>query len=100
MRHLFIIAAKAFGKFKDSFLSELHAEITSHINQEESGKVLQSVAGIVVHDSEVLEPDPVRAGGLMRRDVVSTASTVCIKRSINWILRTFTSLETYFQGTC
>ena len=65
-------AAKSFGKFKDSFLAELHAEITSHIKQEETGRAPQTVAGIVVHDSEVLEPEPVRAGGLMRQDVVST----------------------------
>ena len=64
-------AAKSFGKFKDSFLAELHAEITSHIKQEETGHVPQQVAGIIVHDSEVLEPEPVRAGGLMRSDAVS-----------------------------
>ena len=63
-------AAKSFGKFKDSFLAELHAEISSHIKQEETGVAPEPVAGIIVHDSEVLEPDPVRAGGLMRKDVV------------------------------
>ena len=53
--------------------------ITSHIQQNESAHANanasgpQQVAGIIVHDSEVLEPDPVRAGGLMRQDVVSTS---------------------------
>ncbi|THH26848.1 hypothetical protein EUX98_g7335 [Antrodiella citrinella] len=46
-------AARTFGKFKDTFLAEIHAE---------------PVQGIVVHDSEVLPPEPVRAGGLMRND--------------------------------
>ena len=66
-----MVAAKSFGKFKDSFLAELHAEITSHEKQAASGLAPQPVQGIVVHDSEVLEPEPVRAGGLMRQDAVS-----------------------------
>ncbi|PSS31934.1 hypothetical protein PHLCEN_2v2294 [Hermanssonia centrifuga] len=68
----FTAAAKSFGKFKDSFLAELHAEITSHENQEASGHFLQPVQGIVVHDSEVLEPEPARAGGLVRKDASHT----------------------------
>lgn len=67
---LSFLAAKSFGKFKDSFLAELHAEITSHDKQVASGHAPQPVQGIVVHDSEVLEPDPVRMGGLMRNDAV------------------------------
>jgi pre-mRNA-splicing factor ATP-dependent RNA helicase DHX38/PRP16 len=65
------IAAKSFGKFKDSFLAELHSEITSHASQEASGLAPAPVQGIVVHDSEVLPPEPVRQGGLMRNDAVS-----------------------------
>ncbi|KAI0656823.1 P-loop containing nucleoside triphosphate hydrolase protein [Cubamyces menziesii] len=70
----FIAAAKSFGKFRDSFLAELHAEILSHEKQEatESGNVAQPVQGIVVHDSDVLEPEPVRQGGLMRKDAKHT----------------------------
>lgn len=64
------IAAKSFGKLKDSFLAELHSEITSHVRQEESGVAPQPVQGMVVHDSEVLEPDPIRQGGLVRNDAV------------------------------
>lgn len=63
-------AAKSFGKFKDSFLAELHSEISAHAKQEAAGLNPQPVHGIVVHDSEVLEPDPVRQGGLMRQDAV------------------------------
>lgn len=33
-----------------------------------------------MHDSEVLEPEPIRAGGLMREDVVRFSSS-CIVRS-------------------
>ncbi|KAH8101627.1 P-loop containing nucleoside triphosphate hydrolase protein [Cristinia sonorae] len=67
----FISAAKSFGKFQDSFLAEIHAEISSHTKQEEAGlPPAQPVQGIFVHDSEVLAPDPVRAGGLMRSDAV------------------------------
>ena len=65
-----LTAAKSFGKFKDSFLTELHAEILSHEKQEATGHVPQPVQGIVVHDSDVLEPEPVRQGGLMRKDAV------------------------------
>ncbi|KAG8768899.1 DEAH-box RNA helicase prp16, partial [Ceratobasidium sp. 428] len=64
----FIKAAKAFGKFQDSFLQDLHSEISIHLNQEKAEHVPQPVQGMTVHDSEVLEPEPVRAGGLMRPD--------------------------------
>lgn len=63
-------AASAFGKFKTQFLSELHAEIISHAKNEQAGLPAQPVQGIIVHDSDVLEPDPVRQGGLMRTDAV------------------------------
>ncbi|EMD41300.1 hypothetical protein CERSUDRAFT_41863 [Gelatoporia subvermispora B] len=65
-------AAKSFGKFKDSFLAELHAEITSHAKQEASGHTAQPIHGIIVHDSEVLEPEPARQGGLVRTDAQHT----------------------------
>ncbi|KAI0353162.1 P-loop containing nucleoside triphosphate hydrolase protein [Trametes cingulata] len=68
----FIAAAKSFGKFKDSFLAELHAEILSHEKQDASGSAAQPVQGIVVHDSDVLEPEPVRQGGLVRKDARHT----------------------------
>ncbi|EJF55621.1 P-loop containing nucleoside triphosphate hydrolase protein [Dichomitus squalens LYAD-421 SS1] len=64
----FIEAAKSFGKFKPSFLAELHAEILSHEKQQATGQPQLPVQGIVVHDSDVLEPEPVRQGGLMRKD--------------------------------
>jgi pre-mRNA-splicing factor ATP-dependent RNA helicase DHX38/PRP16 len=71
-------AAKTFGKFQDSFLSELYAEIQFHVKQEAPGAP-EPMQGITVHDADVLEPDPVRPGGLMRKDTVrrgalSTAS--------------------------
>jgi pre-mRNA-splicing factor ATP-dependent RNA helicase DHX38/PRP16 len=60
-------AARAFGKFQDSFLQELHAEVLLHVKQEATGVVPKPVEGITVHDSDVLEPEPVRPGGLMMR---------------------------------
>lgn len=66
-------AAATFGKFKASFLSELHSDILAHLKQEASGLIPKPVVGmgIVVHDSEVLAPEPVRKGGLVRNDNVS-----------------------------
>ncbi|KAG2091527.1 pre-mRNA splicing factor [Suillus discolor] len=68
----FAKAARAFGKFQDSFLTELHDEILSHVKQEASGIAPRPVEGITVHDSEVLEPDPIRQGGLVRDDTRHT----------------------------
>ncbi|PPQ73680.1 hypothetical protein CVT26_010766 [Gymnopilus dilepis] len=68
----FISAAKSFGKFRDSFLSELHAEILSHAKQDATGLVPQPVEGITVYDSDVLEPAPIRPGGLQRPDTRHT----------------------------
>ncbi|KAH9487185.1 Pre-mRNA-splicing factor ATP-dependent RNA helicase PRP16 [Psilocybe cubensis] len=68
----FITAAKTFGKFKDSFLSELHAEILSHAKQEATGVAPHPVEGITVIDSDVLEPEPIRPGGLQRADTRHT----------------------------
>ncbi|KAG6878676.1 hypothetical protein C0992_007690 [Termitomyces sp. T32_za158] len=64
----FTAAARTFGKFKDSFLAEIHSEILVHAKQEATGVVPQPVQGITVHDSDVLEPEPVRPGGLMRME--------------------------------
>ena len=63
-------AARAFGKFQNSFLTELHSEIISHLQQEECGHVPEPVQGITIHGSEVLEPETARPGGLMRSDTV------------------------------
>ncbi|KAJ7630356.1 pre-mRNA splicing factor [Roridomyces roridus] len=68
----FIKAARAFGKFQESFLAELHADILLHAKQEATGIVPQPVEGITVHDSDVLEPAPARPGGLMRPDTRHT----------------------------
>lgn len=65
------LAAKTFNKFRDSFLNELHVEINTHNKQEAAGLAPQPMHGITVHDSEVLAPEPVRQGGLMRKDAVS-----------------------------
>ncbi|KAJ7051210.1 hypothetical protein C8F01DRAFT_999672 [Mycena amicta] len=66
----FIKAARTFGKFDDSFLSELHTEISLH----EKGITPKPVEGITitVDDSDVLEPPPARPGGLMRQDTRHT----------------------------
>jgi len=63
-------AANTFGKFQDSFLAELHAEISSHAKQEATGVIPHPIQGITVLDSDVLEPEPLRPGGLQRPDTV------------------------------
>ncbi|KAJ4485361.1 pre-mRNA splicing factor [Lentinula aciculospora] len=68
----FIAAAQSFGKFQDSFLAEIHSDILSHVKQEETGLAPQPVPGITVHDSEVLQPETVRQGGLVRSDLQHT----------------------------
>ncbi|KAF8921605.1 putative PRP16-RNA-dependent ATPase [Mucidula mucida] len=68
----FMTAARSFGKFQDSFLGELYADILSHAHQEESGHVPQPLPGITVHDSDVLEPEPARQGGLVQKDIRHT----------------------------
>ncbi|KAH7108277.1 P-loop containing nucleoside triphosphate hydrolase protein, partial [Auriculariales sp. MPI-PUGE-AT-0066] len=62
----FINAAKNFGRFQDQFMSELHSEISSHYQQEKTGLIAQPVHGMTVIDSDVLAPEPVRKGGLVR----------------------------------
>ncbi|KXN84821.1 Pre-mRNA-splicing factor ATP-dependent RNA helicase PRP16 [Leucoagaricus sp. SymC.cos] len=68
----FITAARTFGKFKDSFLSELHTEILSHEKQAVNGAAPQPIQGITVVDSDVLEPPLIRQGGLQRLDTRHT----------------------------
>jgi pre-mRNA-splicing factor ATP-dependent RNA helicase DHX38/PRP16 len=65
-----LIAAKGFGLKRESLLNELHVEINAHKAQESAGLAPQPIHGITVHDSEVLAPEPVRQGGLMRKDAV------------------------------
>ncbi|KAI4520084.1 hypothetical protein K525DRAFT_240665 [Schizophyllum commune Loenen D] len=66
----FMKAARTFGlgKLKDSYLSELHSEILTHAKQEETGVAPQPMEGITVHDSDVLQPEPMRPGGLQRKE--------------------------------
>jgi hypothetical protein len=63
-------AAKSFGRFSDPFLVEIYGEILSHVNEEATENFLQPSHGIVVQDSDVLQPEPIRQGGLVRKDVV------------------------------
>ena len=65
---LTFLAARSFGKFQDAFLGELYADIHTHVKQEESGHVPQPMAGITVHDSDILEPEQARQGGLVQND--------------------------------
>ncbi|KAF9513871.1 hypothetical protein BS47DRAFT_1295708 [Hydnum rufescens UP504] len=71
----FIAAALTFGKFQEKFLKELHFEILSHARQEDAGHLVQAPAGMTVVDSDILEPDPVRQGGLMRPESRHTFRT-------------------------
>ena len=74
----FPTAAKSFGKFSDAFLIEIHGEILSHVNQEAMGNLLQPAHGIVVQDIDVLPPEPIRQGGLVRKDVVRPVSIIVL----------------------
>lgn len=58
-----------------------------------AGLTPQPVQGIVVYDSEVLEPDPVRQGGLMRSDAVRIVMRSLVRPSD---LRA----ETYISSAC
>ncbi|TFY71222.1 hypothetical protein EVG20_g1786 [Dentipellis fragilis] len=62
----------SLNSFKDTFLADLYAEISSHVEQEAFGLAPQPVQGITVHDSEVLAPEPVRKGGLLRKETQHT----------------------------
>lgn len=69
-----VLAAKSFGKFREEFLSDIHTEIVAHAQQEpvtHTGSGPRPVFGMTVHDSDVLEPEPVRRGGLMQTGIVS-----------------------------
>jgi pre-mRNA-splicing factor ATP-dependent RNA helicase DHX38/PRP16 len=62
-----MLAAKSFGKFQDSFLTELHAEILSHAKQEAADLAPQPIQGIIVHETDILVPEAVHPGGLFQR---------------------------------
>ena len=69
-----VLAAKSFGKFRESFLAEIHNEIL-HAKSEALGVSPQPVKGIHVQDSDVLEPEPMRKGGLVQINAVCTLFT-------------------------
>ncbi|KAF8310889.1 P-loop containing nucleoside triphosphate hydrolase protein [Clavulina sp. PMI_390] len=64
----FKTSARTFGKFDDAFLEELHSEILSFLKQEEIGHFVHAPKGIEVVESDILAPEPVRKGGLVRPD--------------------------------
>ena len=64
------LAALTFGKFQDAFLQEIHSEISSFSRQEEAGHYVQAPEGITVTESDILPPDPIRQGGLVRPNEV------------------------------
>lgn len=53
-------------------MTELHTEILSHESQVTNGVTPQPIPGIIVTESDVLEPPPVRQGGLQRLDSVGS----------------------------
>ncbi|PVF97099.1 putative PRP16-RNA-dependent ATPase [Serendipita vermifera] len=66
----FIQAASTFGKFQEKFLSELHDDILAHTRQNTENP--NQIPGFNVIDSDVLEPEPIRKGGLVRPDLQHT----------------------------
>ena len=87
-------AAKSFGRFSEPFLVEVHGEILSHVNKEAMGNFLQSSHGIVVQDSDVLQPEPIRQGGLVRKDIVRQAPLIALVPTSYFIK------ATQIQATC
>lgn len=73
------VAAKSFGRFSDPFLVEVHGEILSYVNKEATENFLQPGHGIVVQDSDVLQPEPIRQGGLVRKDVVRQTPLITLE---------------------
>ncbi|KAF8320622.1 pre-mRNA splicing factor [Cantharellus anzutake] len=71
----FLSAARGFGNFKEQFLLDLHSEITSHDRQEKAGHIVVPPEGMMVEDSDILEPEPIRKGGLQRSDARHTFKT-------------------------
>lgn len=63
-----------------------------HAKQESTGIAPHPVQGITVHDSDVLEPEPARPGGLMRKDTVLT-----FLPSMRCSLISFTQRHTFKQ---
>jgi len=62
--------AKSFGSFQENFLIQVHEDILAHERQTKSGHVPQPVVGMNIMDSDVLEPEPMRKGGLIRPEKV------------------------------
>jgi hypothetical protein len=84
----FIQAAAGFGLTQVTFLKELHTEILDYLKQEKLGHHVAPIQGITVHDTDVLEPEPARKGGLVRPDTVRTLDRMftrctCLKRFSN-----------------
>jgi hypothetical protein len=72
----FIQAAAGFGLTQVTFLKELHTEILDYLKQEKLGHHVAPIQGITVHDTDVLEPEPARKGGLVRPDTVRTLAHI------------------------
>ncbi|KZT58416.1 hypothetical protein CALCODRAFT_432723 [Calocera cornea HHB12733] len=68
----FQTAARSFGNFAVPFLQELYSEIGSHLLSAASGHAPAPVRGMTVMDSEVLEPDQERQGGLVQSGLQHT----------------------------
>jgi hypothetical protein len=79
----FDTAASGFGLKRASFLNEIYLEITAHTAQAKQGLAPQPVVGIAVHDSEVLAPEPVLQGGLLRNDAVGVFAFTIPTTSLN-----------------
>ena len=96
----FVKAAAGFGLTKVAFLKELHVEILDYLKQEKLGHHVAPIQGITVHDTDVLEPEPARKGGLVRPDTVRTFSHVltrctCLKPFSNTLFVLWPNLFPY-----
>lgn len=71
-------------------MQELHSEIISHDKQERAGHIVVAPEGMTVEDNDILEPEPIRKGGLQRSGVVRSLFRVLF----NWIVSHLRSTPT------
>jgi len=89
------IGAKTITRFKDSFLSEIYSDIKAHERQQEAGSLAPIIQGISIVDTDYMEAEPVRSGGLQRSDTVRQLGCVSLPSNIILEAHIPTTRQTY-----
>lgn len=104
MLKLFYSAASTFGKFQDKFLGELQEVILAYTQQDSAQS--EQIQGFSVTDMDVLAPEPVRTGGLVRPGLVcstaleiSTAKCLYISYANSYLSATHVSCSSEARST-